>query len=115
MTTRMLDLIFVINWLSRLNLGHITSELSQKLYLDNISVGGHSFGGATAIFAAFQDKHKIILVLIAGQAASALVVDSALKFPLFVGRPNWNDSGYPKNLKLDGLLKIQPKINIAYL
>ena len=109
MTTRMLDLIFVINWLSRLNLGHITSELSQNLNLDNISVGGHSFGGATAIFAAFQDK-RIKSCFVLDSWISPLpdfVIDSGLKVPfLFVGRPNWNDSGYPTNyLKLDGLLK----------
>ena len=105
----MLDLIFVINWLSRLNLGHITSELSQNLNLGNISVGGHSFGGATATFAAFQDK-RIKSCFVLDSWTSPLpdfVVDSGLKVPfLFVGRPNWNDSGYPKNyLKLDGLLK----------
>ena len=109
MTTRKSDLIFVINWLYYLNPGSIKSKLNEKLNLDEISLGGHSFGGATATFATFEyERIKSCFVLDSWTSPlPGFVIDSGLRTSfLFVGRPNWNDSDYPKNyLRLDNLLK----------
>ena len=56
MNTRTKDVGFVLNQLTKIHSGKIKSSLNYKIDLNKLAVGGHSYGGATAIQSAKVDK-----------------------------------------------------------
>ncbi|MBI89329.1 MAG: hypothetical protein CMG60_04505 [Candidatus Marinimicrobia bacterium] len=97
--TRSLDISHVIDRIEMLN-QESKSFLGGRLDLKKIGVGGHSFGGGTATLASYRDKRiKACIVLDSWMSPlSDSVISGGVKVPFFhMGRPTWNDSGYPKN------------------
>ena len=106
--TRALDIGFIIDQIEKIDNGIIDSRLNGKLNLDKIALGGHSYGGATAVFASSSDR-RIKACLVLDSWINPLpdsVISKGLGIPfLFMGRPHWDDSDYPTNYKkLDELM-----------
>ena len=98
--TRALDIGFIIDQARKIEDGIINSKLSGKLDLNRVALGGHSYGGATAILA--SHNHEIIkaCVILDGWISPIpdKVISEGIHIPfLFMGRPNWDDSDYPGN------------------
>ena len=98
--TRAFDVGFIIDQIREIETGIIDSKLSGRLDLDRVALGGHSYGGATAILA--SHNHEIIkaCVVLDGWISPIPdeVISEGINVPfLFVGRPSWNDSDYPGN------------------
>ena len=100
--TRTKDIVFLINELEGIESKKTTSILFNHLDLTKIAIAGHSYGGATAIFASSLDN-RIKSCLVLDGWFSPLpdkVTTSGLNIPLFcIGRPSWDDSDYPSNYK----------------
>ena len=106
--TRALDIGFIIDQIEKIDNGIIDSKLNGKLNLDKIALGGHSYGGATAVFASYSDR-RIKACMVLDSWINPLpdsVISKGLRVPfLFMGRPHWDDSDYPTNYKkLDELM-----------
>ena len=98
--TRAFDIGFIIDQIRKIETGIIDSKLSGRLDLDRVALGGHSYGGATAILA--SHNHEIIkaCVVLDGWISPIpdKVISEGINVPfLFMGRPNWDDSDYPGN------------------
>ena len=98
--TRALDIGFIIDQIRKIETGMIDSKLSGKLDLNRVALGGHSYGGATAILA--SHNHEIIkaCVVLDGWISPIpdKIVSEGINVPfLFMGRPSWDDSDYPGN------------------
>jgi predicted dienelactone hydrolase len=98
--TRAFDIGFIIDQIKKIETGIIDSKLSGKLNLDKVALGGHSYGGATAILA--SRNHEIIkaCVVLDGWISPIpdKVISEGINVPfLFIGRPSWHDSNYPGN------------------
>ena len=98
--TRALDIGFIIDQIRKIETGMIDSKLSGKLDLDRVALGGHSYGGATAILA--SHNHEIIkaCVVLDGWISPIpdKIISDGINIPfLFIGRPSWDDSDYPGN------------------
>ena len=98
--TRAFDIGFIIDQIRKIETGIIDSKLSGRLDLDRVALGGHSYGGATAILA--SHNHEIIkaCVVLDGWISPIPdeVISEGINVPfLFVGRPSWHDSDYPGN------------------
>ena len=106
--TRSLDIHFIIKKLNKINNGIIPSSLVGNLDLGRIALGGHSFGGATAILSSHNNKTIGACFVLDGwmNPIPSSVIKSGLQAPFMsVGRPSWLDSGYPDNYtKLDTLV-----------
>ena len=106
--TRALDIVFILGQVEKIEGGLIPSKLNDRLDLNNIALGGHSYGGATATLASYNDKRiKACLVLDSWiNPVPDTVISRGLRVPfLFMGRPNWDDSDYPNNYeKLEELM-----------
>ena len=75
----------------------------EKLNLEKIAVGGHSYGGATAIHSAKIDKRvKTCFVLDAWiNPVPKATIEQGLQKPILsMGRPTWETSDYPDNYNL---------------
>ena len=108
MNTRAEDISFILDQLEKMQSGEIKSQLIEKIDLENIAVGGHSYGGSTATVAAQQDD-RIKACFVLDSWVSPVpqeTIDAGIHVPfLFMGRPSWNDSDYPENYKrLDSLM-----------
>lgn len=107
--TRYLDIEFVLNQIEKINDGKIFSNISDRIDMENIAIGGHSYGGATAILTSHNDSRiKVCFVLDSWiNPLPDSVIFNGINIPfLSLGRPNWNDSDYPTNyLELEKLLK----------
>ncbi len=107
-TTRTLDIGFILGQLVKLENGMVKSKLKGKLNLEKIALGGHSYGGATAILASHGHETIKSCVVLDGwiNPVPDEVVSSGIDVPLLsLGRPNWDDSDYPSNYdKLDELM-----------
>ena len=118
METRSYDITFIINQIEKVNSGIIKSTLFEKLNLERIAVGGHSYGGATATTASYLDNRIKACFNFDGWVSPIpeKVISNGIKVPfLFIGRPTWDNSDYPSNynrlkLLLDNSLK--PKYNL---
>ena len=98
--TRALDIGFIIDQIRKIETGMIDSKLSGKLDLNRVALGGHSYGGATAILA--SHNHEIIkaCVVLDGWISPIpdKIISEGINVPfLFMGRPSWDDSDYPGN------------------
>ena len=98
--TRAFDVGFIIDQIREIEAGMIDSKLSGRLDLDRVALGGHSYGGATAILA--SHNHEIIkaCVVLDGWISPIPdeVISEGINVPfLFMGRPSWHDSDYPGN------------------
>ena len=98
--TRAFDVGFIIDQIREIETGMIDSKLSGRLDLDRVALGGHSYGGATAILASYN--HEIIkaCVVLDGWISPIpdKVISEGINVPfLFMGRPSWHDSDYPGN------------------
>ena len=106
--TRYLDIDFVLNQLEKINSNQIISNISNRVDMKHIAVGGHSYGGATAILTS-HNKSRIKTCFALDGWINPLpdsVKSSGISVPiLFIGRPSWSDSDYPTNyLELNDLL-----------
>ena len=102
METRASDLTFILDQINKINSGEIISSLNGKLNLHAIATGGHSYGGATAINAAYKDIRIKACFNLDGWTSPLpeKLINDGIKVPfLFIGRPSWVDSDYPDNYK----------------
>jgi pimeloyl-ACP methyl ester carboxylesterase len=100
--TRTNDITFLINQLEKIESKKTTSLLYNQLDLTKIAIAGHSYGGATAIFASSLDNRIKSCFVLDGWFSPLpdKIVTSGLDIPLFcIGRPSWDDSDYPSNYK----------------
>lgn len=106
--TRAKDISFVINKIEKIQENKVSSELNNSLDLTKISVGGHSYGGATAIYASTLDNRIVSCLALDGWFSPLPdeVISSGVQIPILcLGRPSWKDSDYPLNYdKLETLL-----------
>ena len=101
--TRTEDIIFAINQITKIHNGDLKSKLNGKLNLEKIAVGGHSYGGATAIHSAKTDERiKTCFVLDSwiDPVPKATIGQGLQKPILSMGRPSWENSDYPNNYNL---------------
>ena len=101
--TRTKDIVFVLNQITKIHHGNLKSKLNGKLNLEKIAVGGHSYGGATAIQSAKTDKRIKTCFVLDGwiNPLPKATIEQGLQKPiLFMGRPSWEDSDYPDNYNL---------------
>ena len=117
--TRSRDMIFVLDKLTEIQSGKIKSELNRKINLRKIAVGGHSYGGATAILSANRDDRVDACFILDGwiNPVPNSIIETGLRKPfLSIGRPEWKDSDYPDNYTYLGELvtnSAKPNYNIA--
>jgi len=116
--TRRADIHFLINQLEKIQTKQIRSVLNKKLDLENIALGGHSYGGATALISTYQDK-RIKACIVFDSWVSPLpekIIADGIDVPLlFMGRPTWDNSDYPNNyMLLDSLMSssLNPKYHL---
>ena len=101
--TRTEDIIFVLNQITKIHYGDLKSQLNGKLNLEKIAVGGHSYGGATAIHSAKTDKRIKTCFVLDGwiNPVPKATIEQGLQKPILsMGRPSWEDSDYPNNYHL---------------
>ena len=101
--TRTKDVIFALNQITKIHYGSLKSNLNDKINLKKIAVGGHSYGGATAIYSAKTDKRIKTCFVLDGWISPVPkpIIELGLQKPLLsVGRPNWENSNYPDNYNL---------------
>ena len=98
--TRAFDVGFIIDQIREIETGMIDSKLSGRLDLDRVALGGHSYGGATAILASHSYDIVKACVVLDGWISPIpdKVISEGINVPfLFMGRPSWHDSDYPGN------------------
>ena len=98
--TRAFDVGFIIDQIREIEAGMIDSKLSGRLDLDRVALGGHSYGGATAILASHNHEIVKACVVLDGWISPIpdKVISEGINVPfLFMGRPSWHDSDYPGN------------------
>ena len=90
----------IIDQARKIESGIIDSKLSGKLNLDKVALGGHSYGGASAILASRNNEIIKACVVLDGWISPIpdKVISEGINIPfLFMGRPSWDDSDYPGN------------------
>ena len=101
--TRTKDIIFVLNQITKIHHGELKSKLNGKVDLKKIAVGGHSYGGATAIHSAKADERIKACFVLDGwinPVPKPTIISGLQKPILSMGRPSWEDSDYPDNYNL---------------
>ena len=99
-STRAKDISFIIDKIEKIQNNKIVSELNNRLDLSKISVGGHSYGGATAVYASSLDNRIVSCLALDGWFSPLPdeVISSGIQIPILcIGRPSWEDSDYPLN------------------
>ena len=108
METRFKDIQFILDQLEKIQDGRLQLEITGKMDLGKIAVGGHSYGGSTATVAAHGDNRiKACFVLDSWiSPVPQQTIDAGVHVPfLFMGRPTWEGSDYPGNYpRLDNLM-----------
>ena len=100
LNTRSNDVVFVLDQLTKIHSGKIKSKLNEKINLRKIAVGGHSYGGATAVLSSKIDPRIKACFVLDGwiNPVPGSVLETGLEKPLLsIGRPEWKDSDYPDN------------------
>ena len=109
MITRTDDVLFVLDQLEKIQSSKIRSNLNGRLDLQKIALGGHSYGGATAILSTQRDKRIQSCFALDGwiNPLPDSIIENGLNVPIMcMGRPSWKDSDYPSNYsKLDNLMR----------
>ncbi len=103
MNTRSEDINFILDQIQKVNSGIIKSQVSNRMDLNRIAIGGHSFGGATAITASYKDKRIKACFNLDGwiNPISKDIISEGISIPfLFLGRPSWANSNYSENYTL---------------
>ena len=98
--TRAFDIDFVVDQIRKIEGGIIDSKLSGKIDLDRVALGGHSYGGATAVLASHNNEIIKACVVLDGWISPIpdKVISEGIHVPfLFMGRPSWDDSDYSGN------------------
>ena len=101
--TRSEDISFILNQIEKINSGIIKSQVSNRVDLNRIAVGGHSYGGATAITASYRNKRIKACFNLDGwiNPIPKEIITTGINTPfLFLGRPSWADSDYSENYTL---------------
>ncbi len=101
--TRTKDIVFVLNQITKIHHGNLKSKLNGKLNLEKIAVGGHSYGGATAIQSAKTDKRIKTCFVLDGwiNPVPKATIERGMQKPLLcIGRPSWEGSDYPDNYNI---------------
>ena len=101
--TRCEDISFILNQIQKINSGIIKSQVSNRMDLNKIAVGGHSYGGATAITASYKDKRIRACFNLDGWISPIPkdIITEGINTPfLFLGRPSWANSDYSENYTL---------------
>ena len=108
MNTRVADISFILDQLDKIQSGKIESQINTKIDLERVAVGGHSYGGSTAtVVSQWDDRIKACFVLDSWiSPIPQEAIDDGVHIPfLFMGRPTWEGSDYPRNYpKLDSLM-----------
>jgi len=100
LNTRVADVRFLLDTLTKINQA---IHFNGLMDLNRVGVLGHSYGGATAIQVAFEDKRfRSCLVLDSWMnPLSTNVLNSGISQPfIYLGRPHWDDSDYPTSPNL---------------
>lgn len=102
--TRASDISFIIDKISEMK--DKADKLFKHADLSKIGVLGHSFGGATAIVASYNDNRINACINLDGwmEPVKPEIIQSGLKIPfLYIGQEKWDDT--PLNhVKLDSLI-----------
>ena len=101
--TRCEDISFILNQIQKINSGIIKSQVSSRMDLNKIAVGGHSYGGATAITASYRNKKIKACFNLDGwiNPIPKNIITEGISIPfLFLGRPSWANSDYYENYTL---------------
>ena len=101
--TRCEDISFILDQVKKINSGIIKSQVSNRMDLNRIAVGGHSYGGATAITSSYRDKRIKACFNLDGwiNPIPKDIISEGISAPfLFLGRPSWTNSDYPENYTL---------------
>ena len=119
MNARATDISFIIGQLEKMHSGEIISKIKGKIDFNKIAVGGHSYGGSTATVSAQRDV-RISACFVLDSWISPVpdeTIKAGVRVPfLFMGRPTWEGSDYPKNYpRLDSLMahSTDPKYRIV--
>jgi len=114
LSTRVADIRFMLDTIE--NKQSAGEAIWSAIDLDRIGIFGHSYGGATGIVAAGQDKRIDAVVALDGWILPILpaVIDKGLQKPFFyIGRESWPD---PLNYqKLNTLLNNSSQQSTLYL
>ncbi len=110
LNTRVADIRFILDQMLS------DDEFHNVIDFDKVGVLGHSYGGSTAIQAAYEDSRiKAVLALDSWMnPIPELIIEQGISQPfLHLGRPHWDDSEYPtsparlvrflKNVRKDGI------------
>jgi len=108
MDTRAADISFILDQIEKMQSGEIESQINGKIDLEKIAVGGHSYGGSTAMVASQRDE-RINACFVLDSWISPVpqeTIEAGVHVPfLFMGRPTWQGSDYPGNYpRLDSLM-----------
>jgi pimeloyl-ACP methyl ester carboxylesterase len=108
MDTRAADISFILDQIEKMQSGEIESQINRKIDLEKIAVGGHSYGGSTAMVASQRDE-RINACFVLDSWISPVpqeTIEAGVHVPfLFMGRPTWQGSDYPGNYpRLDSLM-----------
>ena len=100
MDTRATDISFILDQIEKMQSGEIESKINGKIDLEKLAIGGHSYGGSTAMVASHRDNRAKACFVLDGWVSPIPqnTIDEGINIPFFfMGRPSWDGSDYPQN------------------
>jgi len=100
MDTRATDISFILDQIEKMQSGEIESKINGKIDLEKLAIGGHSYGGSTAMVASHRDNRVKACFVLDGWVSPIPqnTIDEGINIPFFfMGRPSWDGSDYPQN------------------